>query len=65
MFAGERCAGNAMANTRLAMPVLEQDIKCLRISSELRRICPDGFGFCDALRQRQRLDGRYLPRAGR
>ncbi|MBB5425969.1 hypothetical protein OKW33_003548 [Paraburkholderia atlantica] len=34
-----------MASTRLAMPVLEQDIKCLRISSELRRICPDGFNF--------------------
>ncbi|MGF6978381.1 hypothetical protein QFZ94_006896 [Paraburkholderia sp. JPY465] len=45
LFVGERCAGNPIASTRLAMPVVEQDIKCLRISNELRRICPDGFDF--------------------
>ncbi|NVH75857.1 DUF3579 domain-containing protein [Paraburkholderia sp. JPY432] len=45
LFVGERCAGNPIARARLAMPVMEQDIKCLRISNELRRICPDGFDF--------------------
>ncbi|WP_442793978.1 DUF3579 domain-containing protein [Paraburkholderia sp. HD33-4] len=45
LFVAERCHGNAIASTRLAMPVVEQDIKCLRISNELRRICPDAFDF--------------------
>ncbi|MBB5447424.1 MULTISPECIES: DUF3579 domain-containing protein [unclassified Paraburkholderia] len=45
LFVGERCPGNPIASTPLAMPVVEQDIKCLRISNELRHICPDGFDF--------------------
>lgn len=45
LFVGERCPGIHMASTRLAMPVVEQDIKCLRVAHELKHICPDAFDF--------------------
>jgi hypothetical protein len=34
-----------MTSTRLAMPVMEQDLKCLRIAHELQRVCPAAFEF--------------------
>jgi hypothetical protein len=34
-----------MISTRLAMPVMEQDLKCLRIAHELQRVCPAAFEF--------------------
>ncbi len=45
LFVGERGPGIHLACTRLAMPVVEQDLKCLRIAHELRRVCPDAFDF--------------------
>ncbi|TDY16666.1 uncharacterized protein DUF3579 [Paraburkholderia sp. BL6665CI2N2] len=45
LFVGERCPGNHIASTPLAMPVVEQDVKCLRVARELGRICPDAFDF--------------------
>lgn len=45
LFVGERCPGIHMASTWLAMPVVEQGIKCLRVAHELKHICPDAFDF--------------------
>ncbi|MFM0672126.1 DUF3579 domain-containing protein [Paraburkholderia sediminicola] len=45
LFVGERGPGIHLACTRLAMPIVEQDVKCLRIAHELRCACPDAFNF--------------------
>lgn len=45
LFVGARGPGIHLVCTRLAMPVVEQDIKCLRIAHELRRVCPEAFDF--------------------
>jgi hypothetical protein len=45
LFVDERCPGVHIACTRLAMPVVEQDVKCLRVAHELQRTCSDAFDF--------------------
>ncbi|AXL48726.1 hypothetical protein DSC91_000239 [Paraburkholderia caffeinilytica] len=45
LFVGERYPGIHIACTRLAMPVVERDLKCLRVAHELRLVCPDAFDF--------------------
>ncbi|MEW9585995.1 DUF3579 domain-containing protein [Paraburkholderia sp. DGU8] len=45
LFVGERGTGIHIICTRLAMPVIEQDLKCLRIAHELQRVCPAAFEF--------------------
>ncbi|SIT43825.1 conserved hypothetical protein [Paraburkholderia ribeironis] len=45
LFVGERSTGIHIASTRLAMPIFEQDLKCLHVARELRRVCPDAFDF--------------------
>lgn len=45
LFVGERGTGIHLTCTRLAMPVMEQDLKCLRVARELQRVCPDAFEF--------------------
>ncbi|WP_371028153.1 DUF3579 domain-containing protein [Paraburkholderia sp. RCC_158] len=45
LFVGERGTGIHMTCTRLATPVMERDLKCLRVAQELQRVCPDAFEF--------------------
>ena len=45
LFVGERRPGIHIASTRLAVPVVDAGIKCLLVSGELRRICPEAFDF--------------------
>lgn len=45
LFVGERGTGIHMNFTRLAMPVMEQDLKCLRVAHELQSVCPAAFEF--------------------
>src|SRR6185437_4061091 len=45
LFVGERGTGIHMISSRLAMPVMEQGLKCLRIAHELQRVCPAAFEF--------------------
>src|SRR4051812_46071956 len=45
LFVGERGTGMHMTSTQLAMPLMEQDLKCLRVAHELQRVCPAAFEF--------------------
>jgi hypothetical protein len=45
LFVGERRPGIHIASTRLAMPLVDAGVKCLIVSSELRRVCPEAFDF--------------------
>ena len=45
LFVGERRPGMHVLSTRLAMPVVEEDVRCLQVEGDLRRICPDAFEF--------------------
>ncbi|MFB9127373.1 DUF3579 domain-containing protein [Paraburkholderia dipogonis] len=45
LFVGERAPGIHITCTRFAMPVVEHDVKCLRVAHELQRVCPDAFDF--------------------
>ncbi|KAA0998219.1 DUF3579 domain-containing protein [Paraburkholderia panacisoli] len=45
LFVGERRPGFHIASTRLAMPFVDTGVKCLMISDELRRVCPEVFEF--------------------
>ncbi|MEC5408590.1 DUF3579 domain-containing protein [Paraburkholderia sp. MPAMCS5] len=45
LFVSERCPDKRGVGARLAMPVVMQDVKCLRIAYELRHLCPDAFDF--------------------
>lgn len=45
LFVGERRPGIHIACTRLAMPIVQADVKCLLVSSDLQLICPAAFEF--------------------
>lgn len=45
LFVGDRRPGLHAASTRLAMPVVDAGVKCLIVSGELRRACPEAFDF--------------------
>jgi uncharacterized protein DUF3579 len=45
LYVGERRSGIHIASTRLAMSVVDAGVKCLIVSSELQRVCPEAFDF--------------------
>jgi hypothetical protein len=45
LFVGERRPGIHIASTPLAMSVVDAGVKCLIVSSELQRVCPEAFDF--------------------
>ena len=45
LFVGERRPGYPCALSRLAMPVVDGNVKCLFVSDELRTVCADAFDF--------------------
>lgn len=45
LFVGERRPGIHIVCTRLAMPIVQADVKCLLVSSDLQLICPAAFEF--------------------
>ncbi|OAJ56830.1 hypothetical protein A6V36_32985 [Paraburkholderia ginsengiterrae] len=45
LFVGERRPGIHIACTRLAMPVVQAELKCLLVASELQLVCPAAFEF--------------------
>ncbi|RDJ97571.1 DUF3579 domain-containing protein [Paraburkholderia lacunae] len=67
LFVGERRPGAHIASTRLAMPVVDAGIKCLVVSDELRRVCPEAFDFVARFAEDNDLpmDIRRMPAAGR
>ncbi|WP_116137757.1 DUF3579 domain-containing protein [Trinickia diaoshuihuensis] len=45
LFVQERRPGYRAASTWLAMPFVEDGVRCLKISGELAQICPEAFEF--------------------
>ncbi|HEX7909304.1 MAG TPA: DUF3579 domain-containing protein [Paraburkholderia sp.] len=45
LFVGERRPGIHIACTRLVMPIVQADLKCLLVSGDLQLICPAAFEF--------------------
>jgi len=45
LFVGERRPGIHIASTKLAMPIVNNGIKCMIVAAEMRQICPDAFHF--------------------
>ena len=45
LYVGEHRLGIHIASTRLAIPVVDAGLKCLIVSGELRRVCPEAFDF--------------------
>lgn len=45
LFVGERRPGYPCALSRLAMPVVVDNVKCLFVPDELRTVCADAFAF--------------------
>lgn len=45
LFVKERRPGRAMASIWLAVPLVEEGVRCLSVSGELAEICPEAFEF--------------------
>lgn len=45
LFVGERRPGIRIASTKLAMPIVNNGIKCMIVAAEMQQICPDAFHF--------------------
>ncbi|CAE6857679.1 MULTISPECIES: DUF3579 domain-containing protein [Paraburkholderia] len=45
LFVGDRRPGIHIACTPLAMPIVQDDVKCLLVSGDLQLICPAAFEF--------------------
>lgn len=45
LFVKERRPGGSVASTWLAVPFVHGGLKCLGVSAELPRICPEAFEF--------------------
>ncbi|PMS23878.1 hypothetical protein C0Z18_01560 [Trinickia dabaoshanensis] len=45
LFVRERRPGASVASTWLAVPFVEDGIRCLSVSGELAEICPEAFEF--------------------
>jgi hypothetical protein len=66
LFVGEHRPGMHIASTRLAMPVVDDGVKCLIVSSELQRVCPEAFDFVERFAKDNDLpmEIRCVPKAG-
>jgi hypothetical protein len=45
LFVKERRPGCSVASTWLAVPFVEAGVRCLSVSADLARTCPDAFEF--------------------
>jgi Protein of unknown function (DUF3579) len=45
LFVKEKRPGRSLASTWLAVPFVDDGIKCLTVSGELAHICPEAFEF--------------------
>ena len=45
LFVKERRPGSSVASTWLAVPFVDDGVKCLCVSGELAQICPEAFDF--------------------
>jgi hypothetical protein len=45
LFVKERRPGSVAASTWLAVPLVEEGVRCLSVSGELAEICPEAFEF--------------------
>ncbi|MGN6083376.1 DUF3579 domain-containing protein [Trinickia sp.] len=45
LFVKERRPGCSVASTWLAVPLVEDGVRCLNVSGELAEICPEAFEF--------------------
>ncbi|MDN7184087.1 DUF3579 domain-containing protein [Caballeronia sp. SEWSISQ10-4 2] len=66
LYVGERRPGMHIASTRLAMPVDDGGVRCLIVSGELRRVCPEAFDFVVRFAEDNDLpmEIRRVPKAG-
>ncbi|MGN6650758.1 DUF3579 domain-containing protein [Trinickia sp.] len=45
LFVRERRPGCSVASTWLAVPLVDQGVRCLNVSGDLAEICPEAFEF--------------------